>query len=417
MKKGGFFLLVLGLLFVIPSTSAVAVQVPSNFEQGETLLAKISGNFVDQVTTDNVFFYRGHVQIPVTFDVIKIDSDFYLYALLTEKAQGNYSFYVKDVRYYEATQVIDDDFGANFTISNTTAAFSVTPGVVYTDSDFTVELQNLLNQAITVDIDNAGEINSLSSVNLNVGESKTVSFTLDSQAMRGLSTITLAAENTAYEMPVYLDTDFVGTNSSNNTDGENEIEFEFQPRTVSVALATDSDTRRILYIRNTGDTEIKDIEISVPSALEPYVTVSPSEINSLDVGETARITIEIESGPEEQSVKGTITAESEDAESSLYLTLDFVEDFVPSDDDDLLIATTCEDLQGTVCSADLQCSGDIVQSKDGDCCIAPLVCQEPQKSSSKKVIGWSLIILVLVLAFWFYRSRYRNMAMYRPRPF
>lgn len=414
-----FFCLTIVLIF-LPLFSAITVNVSSNFAQGETLLAKISGNFVDQVKTDNVFFYRGHVEIPMTFDVIKIGNDFYIYALLTEKAQGNYSFYVKDVRYYSSTQVIDDDFGANFTISNSTAAFSLTPGVVSTTgSGFSVELQNLLDKSITVKIESAEEINSVSSINLNVGETKTVSFTLDSQATQGLSPITFSAQDTTYEMPVYLNTGITGENnsSSNNNSSTKEIDFEFQPKTVSIALATESETRRILYIKNTGDIEIKNILISAPAELDPYVTVSPSEISSLDPGETVQITLEIESDSEEQSVKGTITAEAEDAESSFYLTLDFVKDFIPSNDDDLLIATTCEDLQGIVCDAALKCSGDIIQSKNGDCCIAPLVCQEPKQSSSKKIIGWGLIVLVLILAFWFYRSRYRSMAMYRPRPF
>src|SRR3989344_964327 len=115
-----FLFLAIFSLMVLPQISAVEVIMDSSFSSGETLLAKVSGNFIDQITRENVFFYRGHVPIAVIYDVVKIEDEFYIYALLTGKNDGNYSISIEDVRYYKATQIVDDNIILDFTISNET---------------------------------------------------------------------------------------------------------------------------------------------------------------------------------------------------------------------------------------------------------------------------------------------------------
>ncbi len=84
MKK-----LVIILILLIPLISSLEFEMKTEFDQGETLLAVVSGNFLDQITEDNVFFYKAHVRTPMVYDVGKINEDFYIYAMLTEKEQGN----------------------------------------------------------------------------------------------------------------------------------------------------------------------------------------------------------------------------------------------------------------------------------------------------------------------------------------
>ncbi len=70
-------------IFIIPIISAVEFEMNTEFDQGETLLAKISGNFLEPITAENVFFHRGHVRIPMVYDVkeieielVKLEKDF-----------------------------------------------------------------------------------------------------------------------------------------------------------------------------------------------------------------------------------------------------------------------------------------------------------------------------------------------------
>jgi len=411
---GVFISLTLFVLLFLPFISAVEVSMNSAFAQGETLLAKFSGNFVDQITDDNVFFYRNHLAIPMIYDVVKINNDFYVYALLQEDQEpGNYSLSIRGVEYYKATQIVDDDIASNFTVTEETAEFSINPGAVFTATDFSVEIQNLLDKSITVIVETDSSIDFQSIINLNTGEKKTVDFNLNENSVRGLADITFSSDNTTYSLPVYLDT--------NVTEPEEEtaknFKMEFQPRAVEVSLATDSDTKAILYLKNTGEETLEDILFSVSPALEPYIVVSPEKISSLDPGESEQIELQIISDLAEATIEGRVIAYSEDVSAPFTLTLDFVQDFIPAEGetgDEPIILTTCAQLNGTICADNLECSGDTVRAKDGVCCQAPLICEEPKKSSTGKIIGWGLIILVLVIAYWFFRRKYRRVIQRRP---
>src|SRR3990172_4085446 len=151
----GLLLLTFIFLFFLPLTSAVDVAMESQFAQGATFVAVFSGNFYDQITEDSVNFYRHSattVKIPLTLEVVRINDDFYVYTSLGTQQPGNYSINIEGVRYYKATQIVDDDIISNFTITEEAAAFSVAPGVVNTGSDFSVVLQNLQDSKTTVTI-------------------------------------------------------------------------------------------------------------------------------------------------------------------------------------------------------------------------------------------------------------------------
>src|SRR3990167_3111664 len=90
---------ILLILFLFPVASAVQVDTKSEFSQGETLLAKISGNFINPLTKENIFFYRGHVRTPTIYEISKTNNDYYLYAQLLGKASGNYSLAIENTRY------------------------------------------------------------------------------------------------------------------------------------------------------------------------------------------------------------------------------------------------------------------------------------------------------------------------------
>jgi len=394
-------LLTLFLIFFLPLISAVEVSMNSmnsSFSSGETLLVKVSGNFIDQITRENVFFYRGHVKIPVIYDVVKIEDEFYIYALLTGKTQGNYSLSVEGVRYMRATEIVDDDIISNFTISNETAVFSVNPGAIMTKEDFSVELQNLQDRKITLEItEDSPWVISQTSLELKSGEKKSLFFNVGESPEKGLVNIGFVSENFSYTLPVYLET--------NKTAG-GKTDFEFQPSAIEVSMATDSDSKKILYITNTGDEAVEGIFFDVSPLLDPYVLVSPEKIDKLDPNSTEKIEIQIISGKDEATIEGRVTAYTGNLSTSLTLVLDFVKDFIPANGTEDIV-TTCEELGGTICAENQECSGESVYAKDGVCCLAQAECVETA-SSTGKWIGWGLLLLALVFLYWFYRRRYKR---------
>jgi len=64
-----FVILFLSLSFI----SAAEIEVNGKILKGETLVAKISGNFVQPLTGENIYFYRRHMPTSMGFyDLIKI---------------------------------------------------------------------------------------------------------------------------------------------------------------------------------------------------------------------------------------------------------------------------------------------------------------------------------------------------------
>jgi len=398
MKK---LVIILILLLIFPLISSVEFEMKEEFDQGETLVAVISGNFLDQITRDNIFFYKEHVRIPVVYEVGKINDDFYIYAMLTGKEQGNYSVKIKEVRYNRGVEIVDEDIVKNFTITENITDFSLNPGFIITSKDFFLEVQNLQEERITVQIDAPEAFISENSLELRSGEIKRISFKLNEEVLNlgsAFEEIKLSSENADYSVPVFV------MSSVNITEEEKRLNFKFEPHIVDVSIATDSDSKRIVYILNTGDT-VEDIFISVSLLLEPYVTVSPQEINTLEKNSTEKIEIFITSGAEEIIIEGQIFARTENFTSSLILILDFIKDFIPEEPEgEEVIITTCVQLGGIICEEGERCTGQTNPTKDGICCFAPAICEEIPKSQTGKIIGWGVIILVILFLFWFFKK-------------
>jgi len=147
MKK---FITLFLILSLLPIISAVEFDMKTEFSMGETLIAKVSGNFLEPVLKEDIFFYRGHVKIPMQFDVAKIHDNFYIYAQLLDKYPANYSIVIKNAMYMEAGKINEQDIVKNFSIINSTADFSINPGFIITQQDFFIKVQNLQDSKITI---------------------------------------------------------------------------------------------------------------------------------------------------------------------------------------------------------------------------------------------------------------------------
>ena len=308
------------LLLMLPLITAVEVNMKNEFAQGETLMAKISGNFLEQVEKENVLFYREHVRIPLDYDISKINNEYYIYAQLGNKGPNNYSLRIENVRYMQGANIVDEDIIKNFTITEDVADFKVNPGFLITDEAFTIEVQNLRDFKIEIDI-NENETTTGKSffeslfglgsfegdIELFSGEIKDLEFDLGNET--SFSFIELKTENITYEIPVYL---FVS--QIIKTEEQNESEEE---------TSEESETP----------------------------------------------------GEEEEEIKIASTK-------------------------------TCVEMEGVVCQENEKCNGTTEYAKDAVCCMGN--CEIIKKSNTGKIIGWSMIVIIIAATFWFFKTKYRR---------
>ncbi len=462
MERSRWIAFAILFLFSVSLVSAAQIELnKQSFDSGGTLFAEISGNFIDQVTESNVYFYRGHVQIPMVYELEKINEEFYLYASLENKAQANYSLRIKNVRYYQGAIISDETIIANFSISDETADFSVTPGFVKSSSDFSIEVKSLALGSINVDVDSSNGIQPVqSSFDLSSGGTETINILLDSPSEE--ETLTLNTDKTSYTFTLFFfndsslssetdsnqsendtgnetqDGEDDGQNSQNenetstNQTSENEtsteegnLEMRFEVGSLEISVATDSKSKRVIYLENIGEESIEDIGLNVSNSLEDYISLSPINIIKLEEGESERIELLITSDSKEDILEGLIMAYSEKQNLTTLssIELNFIKDFIPSDEekngtksdadnqgDGKTSSKLCAEVAGDICSDDEFCDGETFIAKDGVCCLG--ICEESSNKgtfgSTGRWIGWGLILIVTFFLYWFFKKKFKK---------
>ncbi len=200
------------LIFFLPFISSVNISMKTEFNSQETLIAKVSGDFLQPILNENIFFYRGHVRVPIEYDLAKINDSVYIYAILPKtENKKNYSIAIENVRHIENGQSTDEEIKKNFSISEQIADFNINPGFVMAKDDFFIELKNLQNSEIEIKIEteqSGGFFSSLfggsdEQIVLNPGETKKIDFNIVNFES-GLQIIKLSTDNLTYEVPVYI---------------------------------------------------------------------------------------------------------------------------------------------------------------------------------------------------------------------
>jgi len=412
--------ILLSLLILLPVLSAVEFDMKSEFDQGETLTARVSGNFVDAVLKENVVFYRGHVKIPIISEVAKIDDEFYIYAQLIDKTPENYSVSIEDVNYMQGSGVTDENIVKEFIITNKTADFSVNPGFVISNTNFFIEVQNLqdfkqdIKVKTTTSYGNSGgffaslfgdvtDSNDIS-VSVKSGEIKKIDFSIENVNKSSLKTIEVSSDNLVYEVPVYI---FV-----NDTTKTKEKEMDFEPSESNISLSTNSNTTRIFYLKNIGETDLENITLEVSGPLKQYITISEEIIDDLEKDSSVKIEMTISSDSDEKTIEGQLKARATNEPADIYaysaLSLNFIKGYIPKDNETNIVVSskTCEELNGIICNDNEECDGKTEPAKYSLCCLDN--CKKIEKSSTGKIIGWIIIIVIVGFLVWFFKSKYKG---------
>ena len=413
MKIGVF----LFLLLVIPSVYAVDFDMKSDFSKDETLLARISGNFFESISGEEIIVYRGGTRIPMAFSVEDIDNSFYIYAQLLGKPEGNYTITIEKAKYYQLGQLVEEDLSKDFIISGNSSDFEVSPGYILSDEDFFIEVENLKDNSIVVKskIINESETSSdggffdfflkpspaetQNSVTVKSGETKKINFKAEDFAEMTLQKIELSTDNTVYQIPVFL--------TSNVTVNETATQkIKFDPSELNVTMPFNSKTTRIVYLFNKGETDLENVTLLFSDSLSPYVSSSTKNISSLSENSSQRIEFEFSSVAVERTIEGQIRAKTEDNHYAyIAVFLNFVESYIPTNESGGIIPS-CLELNGIICSEGQACDGGTQTASDGTCCLG--ACSEVTKNSYGKYIGWGMLVLVILVLVAFYFAKYRR---------
>ena len=413
-KEGMVFALIFIFILFLHLISSVEFEVKDEYARGETLLAKVSGNFLQPILSENINFYRGHVKIPMVYDIAKINNQFYIYAQLLGKEPGNYSIVIKDVRYMKGAETSQEDIIKNFIITNKTADFKITPGFIIASNSFFIEVQNLQDKDITIgagiksdegknifDILFGEQKVSGQSIDLISGETQKIYFDLNNLNSSILEFAEIETDNTKYEVPIYVILNETPENKN----------FRFTEDKLGVSLSTDFTATRTITLENNGDQTIENINLYLSDQLKPYVNLSKSTISNLKKNESVEIVLNFSADNKEKTIEGQLIAESEENYVSLPISLTFTKNFIPEiniSDNKTTYTTSknCSEINGTVCGSNKKCDGQSFYTKDGNCCMSK--CAEVKKSSTGKIIGWLIVVVLVIFVAWFFKSKYKG---------
>jgi hypothetical protein len=465
MKKRVVFILALFvILSFLPSLYAVEFEINQEYSLGETIIARIAGNFTSVLTKSNIFFYEGHSRIPMQYDVVSIGNEYYLYVILAGKSEGNYSVYIKNMRYFSGTVLMEDEISRNFSISNKIADFYISPGALSASGDFSIAVQNLKNSTLSVSVKTSAGSSGERKIFIMPPNSTTASFSIASGQKKeiafepGIGNKTLRfieIKNTdvlplIYKIPAYI-WGIIGQREKTT--------FFIEPSSISYSFYVNSTERKEIYLYNTGSSEIKDVNLTADKELSAFLNLSKTKLN-LPANSKVAIGMVFFSTAEKSAV-GNIEAKTADAAAYSSLSINFVNPnpiIIDNPEENITInssvivnqttnvtsngtinttnvtninsnqsinttvnvnnmtsnpgqvivnktqiqsvSRTCSELKGEVCSSSEICSQEPVYAKDNLCCLAD--CQEIKKDNSGTFIAAGIIVFILLIGLWFF---------------
>src|SRR3989338_10532435 len=424
VKRKSWMIFAFVLLF-IPLVFSIQIESDSELNRGETLAVKLSGDFYKPISENNIYFYRNiYTAVPLEFELLKIEGNYYISASTLTKTPGNYSLIIKNSEYSAAGgQKSSQDIIINFTILEDFAEFSTNPGIqilANSQDSFYLEIQNLKDNQIIVSVDKnpsieqeeqGGFFESLFGSNedtsaenqfvFKTNEKKQIKLEFENLTETGLRTIQLSSGNFTQNVFVYV------------LSAEEKLETEkiyFEQKFFNISMPTNSNAERILYLKNSGAKDFENVTLIIPDSLEEYISVSPDFFEFFESNETQKIILNISSKADSETISGAIKAETSDnAFAYVDVSLEIIEGFVPEVNiTQPEISETCVEKNGTICKAGKEiCSGSKIKTSDSDsCCLAK--CNEKKKSPAGKIIGWGIVIILVALYVWFYLNKYKK---------
>lgn len=385
-KKSLILFVLLNLVLIsIFSVTAITTDLQSNYSPGQTLITKFSGNFLDSIKAESIYFYSGRDFIAMPYDVGKIENDFYIYSVLPIQ-ERNYTLIIKNVKSLELGKETTRDLYYNFSVIGNVSDFSVNPGFIITTSNFSIKITSNINP-IKVQ---TTFLNVSQEINVNPISSETAKFSISSIKKSGLNYLILKYSNQSYSIPVYVFKQPVNISAPS-------IKLEFSKSKLNYTILKNQDFEFKVYLSNPGQEDLENI--TVISDLD-IIKIYPNRINELISGDSVKINLTIKS-KEDGYEEGELTAKTSNYSTHIpvFITtssnITYVQQ-VTKNNTDILQEETCEQLNGKVCESGTICEEDGTQlTADGKiCCLKE--CKTISSFGTGKLIA--LIVIIVVLA-------------------
>lgn len=369
--------LILTLIF-LHSVSALSTTLEETYTQGETMLVEITGSILEPLGSSDVEFLRGHVQVgSFEYDLKRLGDRYFLYAV-TPFAPNNYTIVIHNVATFINGQNTRVDIVQNFTVTNETAPYTLKPGFIITDSSF--DLSIILNRDVPEEITISEGTNR--SLSLHPGNNN-VRISLDLFAP-GLHMISVGA----YSFPLY------NIRSQNATLIIEPRILEILPLRIEERFVRSQNPKVVTFIiTNRAERELEDFEFEYN---KNRYKLTPSSLRRLNVNETVTFNVTVLGNESRvnESFSITVNDETFDVPFDISLT-DEIPPSISRPSPGNATGYYCNEVNGNICLATQQCSGESVSTLDGNCCRG--TCVEAPKASSLAWMGYLIGGIVLVI--------------------
>lgn len=369
-SSSGFF----SSLFGTGTTSTSAIT----YQPGETALITIQGNFIDPLSSDDLYFYSGRIQVPLIYGLGKIKDKYYVYTLLPDE-QRNLSLVVKNAHYIENSKEYKQDLVKNFTVSGEEIAFSISPGLIITNKDFSIKITSK-NKALTVSSDFLGK---KQEINVPASQSKKIDFSISDIKNFTVTDIKISGDSVTYTIPTAII-----TQTQQNDTSLISKKFRFSPSSDNISIALNSKEKLNIELINTGESRIENISIIISDELKDILTFEDKKIN-LDEDESEELVFDINSD-KIGYFSGEIEAKSKDLSAIFDLSLYIVGNITNNNQS----LKYCAYLGGEKCDSGQTCNGTVQASLEGNCCIGNCYI----KKSPSFLTFFLVIFIILILA-------------------
>lgn len=330
------------VLFSLSLVSSLTIDMNEEYSRGESLIAKVSGNFYSPLTESNVKFYRNNSQVSFGFfSLDKIEEDYYVsVSIPTERVPGDYSLRIVEAEYFVGEEFKTDDVVKGFILLDKMSFVQVSPSLKNaTNYSYNISVKNIFPERINLTYNVEGYPEKY--ISINTGETKNLN--LMNYGGNKFQRILYNYGNETYSSLVYVNLpEISGEPVSNETpedpiiDDENETE-----------------------LNETDESSWWDI---IFGGGEPNVE-------------------------EENNLSNNVSNEPEENNTPL--------NEIP----------TCSELGLIVCGEDESCDGTNVEGRDSQCCKGSCV-EEESSGAGLSTIGWILLGAAAIFLAWFFKFKF-----------
>lgn len=377
------------MLIMLPGIYA-SLGLKENYQPEETIIGSIEDSVVSQIYLNQIEFLRGHIRIPVEYDIVRLDDKYYFW-ILAPRTEGNYTVLVKDIIVNNEGENKKVSYISNIHVAGESINYNVKPGAVIALKDFELEIN--MNKKSGEEISTSLE--SYERIYLRPG--KNILAVKIADIVNGKSILQIGQ----YKIPVYSAAGLKKTSM-----GEVKQGISFYPGEILEEVNLTDKKVYNISIKNLKNETIYDISFNYSKEL---FDIKPISINRLAPNASVNLSLSVKNKIQ-SNINERIIAKSGNETASFLLLILIARNNLSLNNSSRIEQIEesekyyCPQLSGVVCNEESSCNGDEVESLDGLCCIG--IC-ENKENADKRWIGYALaffVAIVLVLVFIKYRK-------------